>query len=82
MSAGGDCYSYVRSYYGVPAYAGHRVRAGGREGVLARRRCDDHYVEILFDGDRKKTGPFHPLDVTYLVECAQVPSGPRGDTAV
>lgn len=61
-----DCYDYVRRYYGVPAYVGVRVTVSGRAGVLVKPRCADQYVHILFDGDKRMRGPYHPTDgVTY-----------------
>lgn len=61
-----DCYEYVRNYYHVPAYVGVRVKVRDREGVLVAPRCPNQYVYVLFDGDTKMTGPFHPDDhVTY-----------------
>jgi hypothetical protein len=61
-----DCYSYVRGYYKVPAYIGVRVKANDRHGVLVKNRYADQYVYIQFDGDKKPTGPFHPMDgITY-----------------
>lgn len=60
-------YSYVRSYYNVPAYVGVRVRAGDRAGVIVKPRRDDQYVYIQFDGETKASGPFHPTDrIEYL----------------
>lgn len=68
-----DCYSYVRRYYGVPAYPGVHVRVVGREGVLVRRRTEDQYVYIRFDGETKVTGPYHPTDgIEYRTEAAHV----------
>lgn len=63
-----DCYDYVRRYYQVPAYIGVRVRIRDREGVLVNRKPGDQYVYILFDGDSRTAGPYHPTDVTYLVQ--------------
>ena len=57
-----DCYEYVRRYYKVPAYVGVRVKVRDREGVLVKSRCPDQYVYVLFDGDKRMTGPFHPTD--------------------
>lgn len=60
-------YSYVRRYYGVPAYVGVRVRVNGRDGELVDPRRDDQYVYVLFDGERKASGPWHPTDrIEYL----------------
>jgi hypothetical protein len=56
-----DCYQYVRNYYKVPAYVGVRVTVKGRAGRLTNTRVG-HYVYILFDGDKRPTGPFHPTD--------------------
>lgn len=60
-SISGDCYQYVRQYYEVPAYIGVRVTVRGKSGVLARTQ-QGHYVYILFDGEKRATGPFHPTD--------------------
>jgi hypothetical protein len=60
-------YTYVRSYYKVPAYVGVRVRADGRDGELAVPRHSNHYIYIRFDGEVKISGPFHPTDrIEYL----------------
>ena len=65
-----DCYKYVRTTYGVPAYVGKRVRVeNGKEGVLVRASSDLHYVHIRFDGT-KFSVPAHPTDVEYLSEVA------------
>ena len=62
-----DYYDYVRRYYGVPAYIGMRVRIRDREGVLVAARCPDQYLHVLFDGDKKPRGPYHPTDqIVYL----------------
>ena len=52
----------MRRYYGVPAFIGARVSVKGRSGVLARRASGDQYVYILFEGDKRATGPYHPTD--------------------
>lgn len=68
-----DCYDYVRRYYGVPAYIGVRVIAGGKPGVIVAAKSDLHYVHIWIDGD-KHSNPHHPTyEIQYLVEA--------GDTA-
>jgi hypothetical protein len=60
-------YTYVRSYYDVPAYVGMAVRVRGRSGVLVKPRRDDQYVYIRFDGETRTAGPFHPTDeIEYL----------------
>lgn len=62
-----DCYAYVRSYYDVPAYVGMRVRVGIKEGALVKAPGADQYIHILFDGDKRPRGPYHPTDgITYL----------------
>lgn len=63
-----DPYEYVRNYYKVPAYIGVRVKVSDREGVLVKPRAPDQYVYILFDGDKRMSGPFHPTDPTYTVQ--------------
>jgi hypothetical protein len=65
MKRDADRYEYVRNYYGVPAYVGVKVTVNGRTGVIVQPRAADQYVYILFDGDKRMTGPFHPTDVTY-----------------
>lgn len=63
-----DPYEYVRGYYNVPAFIGMRVRVKDREGVLVKPRSADQYVHILFDGDKRPRGPYHPTDgITYLL---------------
>ena len=77
MKPTGDCYDYVRRYYGVPAYIGMRVRVQGHEGVLVKSR-GDQYVYILFDGEQKKRGPYHPTDaVEYLLAPSSSPVSPE-----
>lgn len=66
--AHGDGYEYVRSYYKVPAYVGVKVKVEGRSGVLVKPKHGGQYVDILFDGDKRPTGPFHPNDMVYLIE--------------
>lgn len=56
-----DCYDYVRRYYGVPAYIGMRVIAGGKPGVIVAAKSDLHYVHIKLDG-AKFANPYHPAD--------------------
>ena len=64
-----DCYAYVRRFYGVPAYVGMTVRVSGREGVLVNHRPSDQYVYILFEGDKRARGPYHPTDgIEYRFE--------------
>lgn len=66
MSKKPDCYEYVRTYYGVPARVGMRVRHGTKEGVLVRARTALHYLHIRFDGV-KHLVPAHPTDeIEYL----------------
>ena len=59
-------FSYVVSYYGVPACLGRIVIVGGKQGVIAEDR--GHYIGINFDSD--KAGVIknaHPTsDITYL----------------
>jgi hypothetical protein len=58
-----DPYEYIRSYYGVPAYVGVRVTIGGRTGtVVPRKAGDGAYLYVLFDGDAKPRGPYHPTE--------------------
>lgn len=62
-----DCYDYIRSYYGVPARVGMRVRLGGREGVIVRTRKQLHYVHVRFDGASFSV-PAHPTsEIEYLI---------------
>ena len=60
-AANGDCSTYVRNYYKVPAYVGVRVSVRGRDGTIVRSR-GDQYVYILLDGDKRASGPYHPTD--------------------
>lgn len=58
-------FDYIRNYYKVPAEEGRRVRYKGREGVIVS--SEGQYVNIHFDGDKKRIGPFHPTDgIEYL----------------
>lgn len=61
---------YIRQYYGVPAYAGVRVKVqhGGevREGVILQK--GDNYLRVKIDGEKHPL-ILHPTDgVTYLIE--------------
>jgi hypothetical protein len=63
-----DCYEYVRTTYGVPAFVGGRVRIGDKAGVLVRASTDLHYLHVRFDGVKFSVNA-HPTDgVTYLQE--------------
>ena len=67
-----DKFQYIRSYYGVPAYKGMRVKVktqhGEKEGVITD--ADGAYVRIRLDGS-KISLPYHPTDgITYLPEGA------------
>ena len=73
-----DCYEYVRRWYGVPAYIGVRVKAQGRDGVLVKAR-DGQYVDILFDDDKRASGPFHPTDGIEYKPVGAAPA-PEGET--
>lgn len=62
-----DPLEYIRDHYHVPAYKGKRVSYGGKEGTITK--AINQYIQILFDGDKKPRGPFHPTDgITYLPE--------------
>jgi hypothetical protein len=58
----------LRRYYGVPA------KRGGRVAYTWRGRCEDtilsahsHKLWIRFDGDVRRSGPFHPTwEIEYL----------------
>lgn len=66
-----DCYDYVRTYYGVPAFIGRLVRVKDKEGVLVNKPGAGQYIYIKFAGDKRASGPFHPTDgIDYLNEPA------------
>jgi hypothetical protein len=57
---------YVRSYYGVPAEIGRRVRVYGKEGIIAEDR--GNYIGVTLDTDKPNhVSNYHPTDgVEYL----------------
>jgi hypothetical protein len=57
-----DCYDYVRSYYGVPAYIGARVRIDGREGVLVRSTSGHWALTPSRASSTSSTHPRRPHD--------------------
>ena len=59
-------FSYVRSYYGVPAEIGRRVRVYGRLGTIVADR--GHYIGVNFDEDKPNVVKnVHPTsEVAYL----------------
>lgn len=57
-----DCYDYVRRYYSVPAYVGVRVAYRDKTGVLVHKSTAAQYVWVLWDGDKRPSGPYHPTD--------------------
>jgi hypothetical protein len=59
-------YEYVRSYYGVPARKGARVRhPGSGDGTVTH--AGGHYIWITWDATGKERGPYHPTDeIEYL----------------
>lgn len=60
-----DQFQYIRDYYRVEAYKGKRVRYDGKDGSITK--SNGQYIYILFDGDKKERGPFHPTDgIEYL----------------
>lgn len=65
-------FSYVKSFYNVPAELGRVIIAYGKRGVIAEDR--GHYIGVLFDED--KAGDIsncHPTDkVQYLEEFAKI----------
>ena len=56
-----DCYDYIRTYYGVPAYIGVKVRVLGKDGVLVNAPHMQHYAHVRFDGEAR-VKVFHPTD--------------------
>lgn len=62
-------YDYVRQAYGVNPVVGERVRhhtrRAGKDGTIARERSPNHYVHVLFDGE-KHALPCHPTEMDYL----------------
>lgn len=61
-------YSYIERAYGRTFKRGQRIRfdEDGREGkVVNCRTSSEHYVNVVFDGDRWKS-LCHPLSVTVL----------------
>ena len=60
----------LRRFYGVPARRGGRVAftyQGRREATILSAR--DHKLWLRFDGDTKRSGPFHPTwEIEYLGE--------------
>lgn len=59
-------YDYVKRTYGVEPVIGARVRHTeiNKEGVIVRRKADDQYVWVQFDG-QKHPSPCHPMALDY-----------------
>lgn len=55
-------FDYVNEYYPVKLRRGTKVVhvRSGREGKVYR--ADGQYIYIMWDGDEKSTGPYHPTD--------------------
>lgn len=74
-------YDYVRRQYGVDPVPGHRVRLetyppskAGKLGTIARERSPNHYVHVVFDGE-KHASPCHPTSLEYLGAPTQPETG-------
>ncbi len=59
-------YEYVKRAYGVNPVPGARVRHNetGKFGRIVRKRVDDNYVHVQFDG-QKFDLPCHPKALDY-----------------
>lgn len=59
-------FEYVKEYYDVPAERGRRVKAYGKDGVIAEDR--GNYIGILLDCDKPgNVNNYHPVDgIEYL----------------
>jgi hypothetical protein len=57
---------YIREYYKVPAYAGHRVTYCGGPAVIVGGSAQ--YLTLHFDGQAKPdTGRYHPTwEIEYI----------------
>lgn len=63
-------YAYVNRAYGLNVKPGMRVRALGKLGTVARKKCYDHYVYIKFEGTKFDV-PVHPNDLDYPQDIPQ-----------
>jgi hypothetical protein len=72
-------YDYIRSYYGVPAETGRRVRFSDKgclkEGVIVG--TNGLYIKIHFDGEKKPSGFYHPEWKMEYLEMGEVPKVSR-----
>jgi hypothetical protein len=69
-------FSYVRSYYNVPAEFGRVVIAYGKRGVIVEDR--GHHIGILLD--ESKAGdvcPYHPVDGIQYLDIIEKPRKPK-----
>lgn len=69
----------IRRQYGVPAVRGARVESEGRTGVLSGASNTGLYVDIRFDGEQKKSGPYHPTSINYLEPALDVSTQPSDE---
>lgn len=61
---------YIRTTYGVPAYAGKKVIAYGKPGVITG--TSGAHLKIRLDGD-KHANPYHPTDgIEYLAASVEL----------
>jgi hypothetical protein len=56
---------YIREYYKVPAFKGHKISYRGKPGVIIG--ASGPHVKIRLDGE-KSSGAYHPTDddLTYV----------------
>lgn len=59
-------YSYVRQRYGIEVPVGQFVQhtVTGRFGEIRPANGDEHYVQVMFEGDRH-TMPCHPGELDF-----------------
>lgn len=62
-----DPFEYIHGYYGAHIKKGARVRDDRKNKTGTVAKASGQYIHILWDGDLKPTGPYHPTsDLTYL----------------
>jgi len=62
-------FEYIQNYYGKHIKKGARVKQPSKDKTGTVAKADGQYIHILWDGDLKTTGPYHPTsDLEYLEE--------------
>lgn len=62
-----DPFEYVQRAYGDHITKGARVSHDEKHKTGTVAKADGQYIHILWDGDLKPVGPYHPTsELTYL----------------